>query len=240
MQAHILAHLIEQDNEPIPPFPFICLTVSGGHTQLVLVKSSAHFEIIGQTLDDAVGEAFDKIAKLLGLPYPGGPMIDKYAREGNPDAFTFSKSKVGEFEFSFSGIKTSVLYFLQKEIKKNPEFINKNLKDLCASVQKHLVSVLIDKLKLAEKYSIPQPLIEELAEKKYQTKHIAIAGGVSANSLLRSSLTQLEEELDVKSYCPNFEYCTDNAAMIGIVGYYGFLNKQFAPLTSTPKARLAL
>lgn len=226
MQAHILAHLIEQDNEPIPPFPFICLTVSGGHTQLVLVKSSAHFEIIGQTLDDAVGEAFDKIAKLLGLPYPGGPMIDKYAREGNPDAFTFSKSKVGEFEFSFSGIKTSVLYFLQKEIKKNPEFINKNLKDLCASVQKHLVSVLIDKLKLAEK--------------KYQTKHIAIAGGVSANSLLRSSLTQLEEELDVKSYCPNFEYCTDNAAMIGIVGYYGFLNKQFAPLTSTPKARLAL
>lgn len=226
MQAHILAHFIKNENEDYPQFPFICLTVSGGHTQLVLVKSAVEFEIIGQTIDDAIGEAFDKTAKLLGLPYPGGPLIDKHAQKGNPNAFQFPKPQVGEFEFSFSGVKTSVLYFLKKEIETNPDFIAKNLDDICASVQKILVDIVIEKL--------------AKAEKKYNTKHLAIAGGVSANSELRNKLKALGKKINAKTYIPPFEYCTDNAAMIGIAGYFLYKKKKFSNLSVAPKARLSL
>lgn len=226
MQAHILAHFIKNENDAYPDFPFICLTVSGGHTQLVLVKSAIEFELIGQTIDDAVGEAYDKTAKLLGLPYPGGPLIDKYAQKGNPNAFGWPTPDVGKFEFSFSGIKTSVLYFLQKQVKLNPNFIQENLEDICASLQHHLVKILLTKL--------------ALAEKKYQTKNLAIAGGVSANSHLRTSLTILGEKLGAKTFIPKFEYCTDNAAMIGIAGRELFKSGSFSNLSSKPTARLAV
>ena len=226
MQAHILAHFIKNENDEYPDFPFICLTVSGGHTQLVLVKSATNFELIGQTIDDAVGEAYDKAAKLLGLPYPGGPLIDKYAQNGNPNAFKWPTPDVGKYEFSFSGIKTSVLYFLQKQVKENPNFIKENLEDICASLQHHLVKILLDKL--------------TLAEKKYHTKNLAIAGGVSANSHLRSSLKTLGKKLGVKTFIPKFEYCTDNAAMVGIAGLQLFKNNHLASLSSKPTARLAV
>ena len=226
MQAHILAHFIKNENDEYPDFPFICLTVSGGHTQLVLVKSATNFELIGQTIDDAVGEAYDKAAKLLGLPYPGGPLIDKYAQNGNPNAFKWPTPDVGKYEFSFSGIKTSVLYFLQKQVKENPNFIKENLEDICASLQHHLVKILLDKL--------------TLAEKNYQTKNLAIAGGVSANSHLRSSLKTLGKKLGVKTFIPKFEYCTDNAAMVGIAGLQLFQNNHLASLSSKPTARLAV
>ena len=226
MQAHILAHFIKNENDEYPDFPFICLTVSGGHTQLVLVNSATNFELIGQTIDDAVGEAYDKAAKLLGLPYPGGPLIDKYAQNGNPNAFKWPTPDVGKYEFSFSGIKTSVLYFLQKQVKENPNFIKENLEDICASLQHHLVKILLDKL--------------TLAEKKYQTKNLAIAGGVSANSHLRSSLKTSGKKLGVKTFIPKFEYCTDNAAMVGIAGLQLFQNNHLASLFSKPTARLAV
>jgi N6-L-threonylcarbamoyladenine synthase len=210
MQAHVLAHFIE---DPKPSFPFLCLTVSGGHTQIVLVRSHLHMEVIGTTTDDAAGEAFDKTAKILGLPYPGGPLIDKYAQTGNPQAFTFGKPKVDELGFSFSGFKTSVLYAVQKMQKQDPEFIAKNLPDLCASIQRHIVEMLMEKL--------------ELAAKQHHIKEIAIAGGVSANSGLRQAVQQTGKRLGWNTYIPRFEYCTDNAAMIGITAYYKYLKGEF-------------
>jgi N6-L-threonylcarbamoyladenine synthase len=220
LQAHILSNLIE---EPRPNFPFLCLTVSGGHTQLVICHSASKMEVIGETQDDAAGEAFDKTAKLLGFAYPGGPLIDKYAKEGNPNAFEFSKPKMDGLNFSFSGLKTSVLYFLQKEMRKDDQFIKNNLNDLCASIQKTIVDILISNLKIAvEKTGI---------------RDVCIAGGVSANSSLRSEFEKTGKDLSWKTYIPKFEYCTDNAAMIGIVGYYKFLEKDFANLETPTEAR---
>ncbi|GAB4257244.1 MAG: tRNA (adenosine(37)-N6)-threonylcarbamoyltransferase complex transferase subunit TsaD [Vicingaceae bacterium] len=225
MQAHILAHFIKNNKYTSPPFPFICLTVSGGHTQLVKISAPLKMEILGETLDDAAGEAFDKIAKLLKLPYPGGPLIDKYAQSGNPDVFEFPHPNVDPLKFSFSGLKTSVLYFLNKETQKNPHFIDENLHDICASIQKTIVDILITRIKNAIKHT--------------GIKHIAIAGGVSANSLLRKEIKNLEKN-GCTTYIPPFEYCTDNAAMIGIVGYYKFLEKDFADISITPQARLKI
>lgn len=217
MQAHVLANLI---GENPPSFPFLCLTVSGGHTQIVLAHSPLHLEVIGETIDDAAGEAFDKTAKLLGLPYPGGPLVDRYAKDGNPKAFSFAEPQVPELNFSFSGLKTSVLYFLQKQ---EPGFIEQNLHDLCASVQFTIVNILIKKLKKA----VQQTGI----------KNICIAGGVSANSCLRNTLMETGSKLGWKTYIPAFEYCTDNAAMIAITAYYKYLNNQFVELDSSPTAR---
>ncbi len=227
MKAHILAHLIDNNNyEQEVEFPLLCLTVSGGHTQLVIVSSPSEFKIVGETIDDAAGEAFDKIAKTIGLPYPGGPLIDKLAKEGNPKAFKFPISVVKDLDYSFSGLKTSVLYFLQKEVKKNPHFIAENKADLCASVQYTIIQTLLKKLNQA---------IEV-----YQPKSIALAGGVSANSELRSTLVDLGKKLAIPAFIPDFEYCTDNAAMIGISGYYNFLNDQFSDLNVTASPRLSV
>ncbi len=203
MEAHILAHFIE---EPKPLFPFLCLTVSGGHTQLVKVNSPLDMEVLGQTKDDAVGEAFDKIAKILGLPYPGGPELDALAKNGQADKFVFAKTEMPDLDFSFSGIKTSVLYFLQKEIKKNDKFIEENLSDLCASIQSALVEMLLKKL--------------AKAVKETQIHQVAIAGGVAANSGLRDSLVGFGERYGCEIFIPKFEYCTDNAAMIAVAGHF--------------------
>lgn len=224
MQAHILAHFIKDDNNKIPSFPFICLTISGGHTQIVLVKDYFDMEILGETIDDAVGEAFDKSAKILGLPYPGGPLIDKYAQKGNPKAFRFSKPKVEGLNFSFSGLKTGILYFIQKSLKENPNFIEENLHDICASIQYTIVEILIDKLKTAVKQT--------------DIKQIAIAGGVSANSEIRKQLELAQKHWNWKTYIPKFEYTTDNAAMIGITGYLKYLQSYKAPSSVSAKARL--
>ncbi|MDT8412811.1 MAG: tRNA (adenosine(37)-N6)-threonylcarbamoyltransferase complex transferase subunit TsaD [Vicingaceae bacterium] len=227
MQGHILAHFIMEVDEKkeMPEFPFLCLTVSGGHTQIVRVDDFFKMEVIGETIDDATGEAFDKVAKMLQLPYPGGPLVDKYAKEGNPDRFSFPHPKVDGLNFSFSGLKTSVLYFLQKEIKTNPDFIAENLKDICAGVQKTIVDILIGKLlKAVEQTNI---------------KQIAIAGGVSANSGLRATLQSLTDK-DIKVFIPKFEYCTDNAAMIAITGYYSYLENHDFSIKSTPNARMKL
>ena len=221
MQAHILAHFID---EPQPKFPFICLTVSGGHTQLVLVKDYLDMEVIGSTKDDAAGEAFDKIAKMLGLGYPGGPLLDKKAQLGDGNKFDFPEPKMQGLDYSFSGLKTSVLYFLNDATAKDPSFIENNLNDICASVQKRIVSILLSKLKRASK--------------EYKINEIAIAGGVSANSEFRSTLLSLAEKLKWNTYIPKFEYCTDNAAMIAMAGYYKFLNKDFVGLDVHPSARL--
>lgn len=231
MQAHILAHFIELRVESLelsgkPKFPFLCLTVSGGHTQVVKVKDYLTFELIGETQDDAVGEAFDKAAKILGLPYPGGPLIDKYAQTGNPNKFSFSKSKVPDLNYSFSGIKTSFLYFIQNAVKENPKFIEENLNDICASYQNHLIKTLLHNL------------IE--ASKIHNINQIAIAGGVSANSELRKQLKETGEKLKWDVFIPPFELCTDNAAMIAITGYYKFLNKEFCELSAVPQARYHL
>ncbi len=223
MNAHILAHFIE---DPKPNFPFICLTVSGGHTQLVLVKDHLTMEVIGETQDDAVGEAFDKTAKLLGLPYPGGPLIDKYAKLGNPKAFQFPITRMPELNYSFSGIKTAVLYFLRDQLKENPKFIEENLADLCASVQYSLVEMLLIKLKLAVK--------------QYGVKEVAIAGGVSANSGLRDTLTKLAKEKGWNLYVPKFEYCTDNAAMIAMAAHYKYLKGEFSSMDVTPLAKMKI
>ncbi|KAA3651469.1 MAG: tRNA (adenosine(37)-N6)-threonylcarbamoyltransferase complex transferase subunit TsaD [Bacteroidetes bacterium] len=224
MQAHILAHFI-LDNESIPTFPFLCLTVSGGHTQIVLVEDHLKMRVIGQTIDDAAGEAFDKSAKMLRLPYPGGPLIDKYAKLGNPEAFKFKTGKVEGLNFSFSGLKTNVLYFLKKQMAKDEQFIDKNLNDLCASIQKTIVDDLIKQLLKAAK--------------KHKVKSLAIAGGVSANSELRTRLMNLESE-GYTCHIPKFEYCTDNAAMIAIVGYYKFLSKDFSGINQVPNPRMKL
>ena len=221
MHAHILAHFIE---EPKPAFPFLCLTVSGGHTQIVLVKDYFSMEIIGETLDDAAGEAFDKTAKILQLPYPGGPLIDKHAREGNPFAYKFPEPQIKGLNFSFSGFKTAVLYFIRDQEKLDPDFINKHLNDICASVQHSIVHILLNKLKKAA--------IE------HGIKDIAIAGGVSANSGLRAGLQSLAEKMNWNVFIPAFEYCTDNAAMIAIAGYHKYLNKDFVGQDVSPAARM--
>jgi len=220
MQAHVLANLIP-DNKP--GFPFLCLTVSGGHTQIVLCEDFLQMKVIGQTLDDAAGEAFDKSAKLLGLPYPGGPLIDKYAQQGNPNKFKFPEPQIPELNFSFSGLKTAILYFIQEKKKKNENFINENLNDICASVQQRIISILLNKLKKAAEQT--------------GIKNICIAGGVSANSGLRRSFEELGKQLDWKTFIPPFEYCTDNAAMIAITAYYKYLAGEFADLSVSPSAK---
>ena len=223
MQAHILAHFIEEENFKKPSFPFLALTISGGHTQIVKVSNYFDMEVIGETTDDAVGEAFDKSAKILGLPYPGGPLIDKYAKEGNPKAFPFPNPKVDGLNFSFSGFKTSVLYFVQKQTKENPDFIAENLKDICASIQFSIVRILMDKLKKAVKQT--------------GINQIAIAGGVSANSGIRNALMDAEKRYGWNCFIPKFEYTTDNAAMIAIAGHYKYLEKDFSDYSITAQAR---
>ena len=220
MQAHVLAHFIE---EPRPQFPFLCLTVSGGHTQLVWVEGPLNMQIIGETQDDAVGEAFDKTAKLIGLPYPGGPLIDKLAKEGNPDKYPLPMGEMPGLNFSFSGIKTAILYFLQKEVKLNPNFIEENKADICASVQKTLIEILMRKVKKA------------MREKNCTS--IAIAGGVSANSGLRKRLQELGEEHHWKVFIPAFSYCTDNAGMIAMAGHFKFKAGEFCGQDVSPLAR---
>ena len=222
MQGHILAHFIDE-GQNFPQFPFLCLTVSGGHTQIVLVKDYFDMEVLGETIDDAAGEAFDKSAKILGLPYPGGPLIDKYAKQGNPKAFKFTKPRVGDLEFSFSGLKSNILQLIQREEKKDADFIEKNLVDLCSSIQHTIVSILLEKIGNAvEQTGISQ---------------IAIAGGVSANSGLREALVERENTHDWKVFIPKLEYCTDNAAMIAVAGYYKYLNADFTDSSVSAKAR---
>lgn len=217
MQAHVLANLID---DPKPNYPFLCLTVSGGHTQIVKCNSASDMLILGETIDDAAGEAFDKISKLLGLPYPGGPVLDKLAQLGNPKAFVFAKPQVPNLDFSFSGLKTSVLYFLQKQ---SPEFIQENLNDLCASVQFTIIEILLKKLKKA---------MQETG-----IKEVCIAGGVSANSGLRKAMEQLGKDTNSATFLPKFEYCTDNAAMIAITAHFKYIAGSFEPLTTSASAR---
>lgn len=220
MQAHVLANLIPEHR---PSFPFLCLTVSGGHTQIVLARSPSDMEVLGETLDDAAGEAFDKSAKLLGLPYPGGPLVDSYAQKGDAHRFSFAEPQIPGLNFSFSGLKTSVLYFLQKETKSNPDFIENNRADICASIQSRIISILLKKYKKAA----------------LQTgiRQLCIAGGVSANSGLRTAFKEMCEKNNWEAFIPPFEYCTDNAAMIAITGYYKYLAKDFAPLSVSASAR---
>jgi N6-L-threonylcarbamoyladenine synthase len=225
LQAHILAHFLRDEfsSKPAPVFPFLCLTVSGGHTQITVVKSPFEFQVIGRTLDDAAGETFDKAAKIMGLPYPGGPMIDNFAREGNPDAFRFSKPSIPGLDFSFSGLKTSILYFLRDQLKQDPGFIEMNKADLCASIQSSIVGILLQKMKAAA----------------LQTgiREVAIAGGVSANSALRKAFLEAQEENGWNVFIPRLEYSTDNAAMIAITGYFKYRNNDFADLSVAPYAR---
>jgi N6-L-threonylcarbamoyladenine synthase len=220
MQAHVLAHFIDT---PKPSFPFLCLTVSGGHTQIVLVKDYFEMEVIGETTDDAAGEAFDKSAKMLGLPYPGGPLIDKYAKEGNANKYKFTEPQIPGFNFSFSGLKTQILYFIQKESKANPNFIAENLNDLCASIQSRIISILLNKL--------------EAAADQLGIADIAIAGGVSANSGLRAALQSFATQKGWNTFIPAFEYCTDNAGMIAIAGYQKYLKGEFIGQDVAPLAR---
>jgi len=226
MQAHILAHFIDEDGFDKPDFPFLAMTISGGHTQIVKVNSFFDMEIIGETTDDAVGEAYDKSAKILGLPYPGGPLVDKYAQLGNPKAYAFTKPKVPGLDFSFSGLKTQILYFVQKNVAENPDFIAQNMNDICASIQHTIINILMDKLKLA------------VAETGI--KQVAIGGGVSANSGIRTTLKEAEKKYGWKTFIPKFEYTTDNAAMIGIVGYHKYLGHTFSDASVTSKARIQL
>ncbi len=233
MQAHVLANLID---DPKPSFPFLCLTVSGGHTQIVFCESPTNMKVIGETIDDAAGEAFDKSAKLLGLPYPGGPLIDKYAKEGNPDRFKFPEPNIPDLNFSFSGLKTSILYFLQNAGKSNlykeeftateeekKEFIQNNLADICASIQHRIITILLNKLKKA---SLETGITD-----------ICLAGGVSANSGLRKAFEEIGRKYHWNTFIPAFQYCTDNAGMIAITGYYKFLEGQFADLSVSSTAR---
>jgi len=226
MQAHILAHFIEEEGFNKPLFPFLAMTISGGHTQIVKVSSYFDMEVIGETIDDAVGEAYDKSGKILGLGYPAGPEIDKLAQLGNPKAFPFTKPKVDGLNFSFSGLKTAILYFIQREVKANPDFIKENLNDICASIQYTIINILIDKLKLASKQT--------------GIKHIAIGGGVSANSGIRQALKNGEQQFGWTTYIPKFEFTTDNAAMIAIVGYLKFLEDDFSEQDVTASARLKI
>ena len=221
MQAHVLAHFID---EPRPAFPFLCLTVSGGHTQIVLIKDHAIMEILGETQDDAVGEAFDKTAKLLGLPYPGGPLVDKHAQIGNPLAYEFPLSEMPKYNFSFSGIKTSILYFLKKRVAENPNFLAENLNDICASVQHTLVRMVLQKLRRAAR--------------ELNIKEVAIAGGVSANSGLRKTLYEMGEKEGWNVYIPDFQYCTDNAGMIAMAAHFKYLKKDFSSQDVSPLPRM--
>ena len=220
-----MAHFIDEGKK-MPTFPFLCLTVSGGHTQIVLVKGYFDLKVLGETLDDAAGEAFDKSAKILGLEYPGGPLIDKYAKQGNSEAFKFTKPRVGDLEFSFSGLKSNILQVIQRESKKNPDFIKDNLYDLCASIQHTIISILLEKI--------------DNAVKKTGITQIAIAGGVSANSGLRNTLLKREKTHKWCVFIPKFEYCTDNAAMIAISGYYKFHDEQFTNSSVSANARMKL
>lgn len=221
MQAHILAHFID---EPKPAFPFLCLTVSGGHTQIVLVKDYFDMEIIGETTDDAAGEAFDKTAKMLGLPYPGGPIIDRNAAKGDPNKFTFTEPQIPGYDFSFSGLKTQILYFIQKMSKGNEQFVTENMYDLCASIQQRIITILCNKL--------------EAAAKEYGITEIAIAGGVSANKGLREYLQNLSVKNSWNVYIPAFEYCTDNAGMIAMAGYHKYLKSEFCGQDVSASARM--
>ncbi|MGE0590052.1 MAG: tRNA (adenosine(37)-N6)-threonylcarbamoyltransferase complex transferase subunit TsaD [Cyclobacteriaceae bacterium] len=223
LQAHVLSHFID---EPKPSFPFLCLTVSGGHTQILLVEDYMSMKVIGETQDDAAGEAFDKAAKIMGLPYPGGPLIDKYAKEGDENAFSFPATSMPGLDFSFSGIKTAFLYFIRDQLAVDVDFIEKRRNDICASLQKHLVEMLMSRLRKAS---------EDL-----NIKEIAIAGGVSANSGLRKAVNEHGEKFGWRTYIPEFQYCTDNAAMIAIAGHYKFLNGDFATLEVSPLARMPL
>ncbi len=221
MQAHVLAHFID---EPRPDFPFLCLTVSGGHTQIVLIKDHAIMEILGETQDDAVGEAFDKTAKLLGLPYPGGPLVDKHAQIGNPLAYEFPLSEMPKYNFSFSGIKTSILCFLKKRVAENPNFVAENLNDICASVQHTLVRMVLQKLRRAAR--------------ELNIKEVAIAGGVSANSGLRKTLYEMGEKEGWNVYIPDFQYCTDNAGMIAMAAHFKYLKNDFSSQDVSPLPRM--
>lgn len=223
MQAHVLAHFID---EPVPSFPFLCLTVSGGHTQIIVVRDYLTMEVIGETQDDAAGEAFDKAAKIMGLPYPGGPLIDSHAQKGNPQTFKFPETYMPGLDFSFSGIKTAFLYFLRDQKIKDPNFVEKNLNDICASLQHHLVKMLLDRL--------------EQASAQTGIKEVAIAGGVSANSGLRNNLSLLAKKKGWNVYIPAFEYCTDNAAMIAMVAHHKFLKGLFSDINVSPLARMPI
>jgi N6-L-threonylcarbamoyladenine synthase len=224
MHAHILAHFIDEEGFDKPTFPFLALTISGGHTQIVKVNDFFNMEIIGETTDDAVGEAFDKTAKILGFPYPGGPLIDQFSKEGNPKKYIFTKPKVSNLDFSFSGLKTQILYFVQKNVVENSNFIEENKNDICASVQHIIIEILMEKLKMA----VAQTGITQ----------IAIGGGVSANTGIRKTLKKAESKYGWKTYIPKFEYTTDNAAMIGIVGYHKFLHDKFVDQSTVSKARI--
>ncbi|MEO6290260.1 MAG: tRNA (adenosine(37)-N6)-threonylcarbamoyltransferase complex transferase subunit TsaD, partial [Ginsengibacter sp.] len=225
MQAHVLANLIKSEppGKAVPSFPFLCLTVSGGHTQIILCTDHLKMKIVGQTFDDAAGEAFDKSAKILGLPYPGGPLIDKYAVNGNPAKYKFPEPKIDGLNFSFSGLKTAILYFIRDEKIKNENFIDENLADICASIQSRIVSILLNKLKKASL--------------EYNIKDVCIAGGVSANSGLRKSFDDVGKEEGWRTFIPEFQYCTDNAAMIAITAYYKYLAQQFEDYSIVPSAR---
>lgn len=226
MQGHILAHFIDEEGFEKPPFPFLAMTISGGHTQIVKVDNYFDMTVIGETIDDAVGEAFDKSGKILGLGYPAGPEIDKRAKLGNPKAYAFTKPKVDGLNFSFSGLKTAILYFIQREVKVNPNFIEENLNDICASIQYTIIGILMDKLKRAVKQT--------------EIKHIAIGGGVSANSGIRQALKDGEQKFGWTTYVPKFEFTTDNAAMIAIVGYLKYLDSDFAEQDVMASARLKI
>lgn len=228
LQAHVLAHFIKEDEEDRnqPDFPFLCLLVSGGNSQIIMVKSYSDMEIIGQTIDDAAGEAFDKCAKVMGLGYPGGPVVDRLAKQGDPDRFTFNKPRVEGYDYSFSGLKTSFLYFLRDALKEDADFIEKNKEDLCASLQKTIVDILMDKLSRAA---------EDLG-----INDVAVAGGVSANSGLRSAFEEYSREHGWKIHIPKFAYTTDNAAMVAITGYYKYLDGEFSRPDVVPYARVSI
>lgn len=225
MQGHILAHFIDEEGFDKPEFPFLAMTISGGHTQIIKVTDYFEMEVIGETTDDAVGEAFDKSAKILGLPYPGGPLIDKYAQLGKP-VFSFTKPKVDGLDFSFSGLKTQILYFVQKQTKANPSFIEENLNDICASIQHIIIEIIMDKLKTAVKET--------------GINQVAIGGGVSANSGIRKALKQAEQKYGWKTFVPKFEYTTDNAGMIGITGYLKYKKGMFDDVSVVSKARMEI
>jgi len=225
MQAHVVANLIGTKENPssTPRFPFLCLTVSGGHTQIVVCRDPLHLEVIGETTDDAAGEAFDKSAKLLGLPYPGGPLIDRYAAQGNPGRFNFPEPQIPGLNFSFSGLKTAILYFIQRERAKDPDFTQKNLEHICASIQGRIISILLNKLKKASAET--------------GIREVCLAGGVAANRGLRKAFEDLGSNLGWKTFIPKMEYCTDNAAMIALTGYYKYLAGEFSPVSVQVSAR---
>lgn len=226
LQAHVLAHFISQGNEDevFPDFPFLCLLVSGGNSQIVLVNAANDIKVLGQTIDDAAGEAFDKCAKVMGLPYPGGPHIDRLAKNGNPKKFKFSKPQLSGYDYSFSGLKTSFLYFLRDRLNENPDFINENINDLCASLQFTIVDILMNKL--------------QKASLDLNIKHVAVAGGVSANSSLQEAFYIFGKKYKRNIYIPSFEFTTDNAAMIAITGYFKYLRNEFCSLELVPYARV--